>query len=106
MTASGPLVFPVNYAFVADAIVIRTGAGSAIAAHASDCVAFEVDRIDDALGQGWSVLVRGHAHPVVQPGEHRNLLARTDLRPWPQGEHDLFIRILTDRITGRRIATQ
>lgn len=106
VTASGPLVLPVNYAFVADAIVIRTGAGSPIAAHASDCVAFEVDRIDEALAQGWSVLVRGRAHPVLQPAEHRVLLARTNLRPWPQGEHDLFIRIVADHITGRRIAAQ
>jgi nitroimidazol reductase NimA-like FMN-containing flavoprotein (pyridoxamine 5'-phosphate oxidase superfamily) len=106
VTATGPLVFPVNYALVSDAIVIRTEAGSPIASHASDSVAFEVDRIDDALAQGWSVLVRGRAHPVLQPAEHRALLARTNLRPWPEGEHDLFVRIVTDRITGRRIAAQ
>jgi nitroimidazol reductase NimA-like FMN-containing flavoprotein (pyridoxamine 5'-phosphate oxidase superfamily) len=106
VTASGPLVFPVNYAFVADTIVIRTNAGSAIAAHASDCVAFEVDHIDDALAQGWSVLVRGRAHPVTQPGEHQRLLAVTALRPWLQGEHELFVRVVLDRITGRRIAAQ
>jgi len=106
VTTSGPLVLPVNYALVAGAVVIRTEAGSAVAAHASDCVAFEVDHIDDALAQGWSVLVRGRAHPVVQPGEHRILLASTSLQPWPQGEHELFIRIVPDHITGRRIATQ
>jgi nitroimidazol reductase NimA-like FMN-containing flavoprotein (pyridoxamine 5'-phosphate oxidase superfamily) len=103
VTPSGQLVFPVNYAFVAETIVIRTGAGSAIAAHASDRVAFEVDRIDDALAQGWSVLVRGRAHPVLQPGEHRKLTASTRLRPWPEGEHELFVRIVPEHITGRRI---
>lgn len=106
VTASGPLALPVNYAFVAGTVAIRTEAGSAIAAHASDCVAFEVDHIDDALAQGWSVLIRGHAHPVLQSGEHRALLASTSLRPWPQGEHELYIRIVPDRITGRRIAAQ
>jgi nitroimidazol reductase NimA-like FMN-containing flavoprotein (pyridoxamine 5'-phosphate oxidase superfamily) len=106
VTASGPLVFPVNYVFAADTIVVRTGAGSAIAAHSSDCLAFEVDRIDDALAQGWSVLVRGRAHPVMQPGEHRHLVASTGLLPWPQGEHELFIRIVPDHITGLRIAAQ
>lgn len=106
VTASGPLVYPVNYAFVADTIVIRTEAGSAIAAHASDSVAFEVDHIDDALAQGWSVLVRGRAHPVLQPGEHQHLLASTVLRPWPQGEHELFVRVVPDHISGRRIAAQ
>jgi hypothetical protein len=106
VTASGPFVFPVNYAFIRDTVVIRTGAGSAVAAHSSDCMAFEVDRIDDALAQGWSVLVRGHAHPIMQPGEHRNLVASARLQPWPQGEHELFIRIVPDCITGRRIAAQ
>jgi len=106
VTTSGLLIFPVNYAFVAETIIIRTGAGSAIAAHASDCVAFEVDRIDDALAQGWSVLVRGRAHPVLRPGEHRKLMASTGLRPWPEGEHELFIRIVPDHITGRRLEAQ
>jgi len=106
VTASGPLILPVNYAYVAATIVIRTGAGSPIAAHCSDPVAFEVDHIDDALAQGWSVLVRGRAHPVLQPGEHRRLLASTALRPWPRGEHELFVRIVPDYITGRRITAQ
>ena len=95
-----------NYDFVADTVVIRTAAGSSIAAHSSDRVAFEVDRIDDALAQGWSVLVQGRAHPVLQPTEHRHLAASTSLQPWPEGEHELFIRIVPDHITGRRIAAQ
>lgn len=106
VTVSGPIILPVNFAVVAETIVIKTEAGSMIAGHASDPVAFEVDRIDEALHQGWSVLVRGQAHPVLQPGERRNVLADTTLQPWPQGEHDLFIRIVPDRITGRRLVGQ
>lgn len=106
VTSSGPLILPVNYAVVAATIVVRTGSGSTVAAHASDSVAFEVDHIDEALGQGWSVLVRGEAHPVLQPEEQRNLMVRTDLRPWPQGDHDLYVRIVPSRITGRRLLAQ
>jgi nitroimidazol reductase NimA-like FMN-containing flavoprotein (pyridoxamine 5'-phosphate oxidase superfamily) len=102
VTPSGPAVFPVNFAVVADTVV-RTNGGSTIAGHASQPVAFEVDHIDEPLHQGWSVLVRGQAHPVLQPGERRNVLASTNLKPWPQGQHELVVRILPDRITGRRL---
>ena len=68
-TVSGPVVFPVNFAVVAGTIVIRTGEGTMIAGHAGEQVAFEVDHIDEALCQGWSVLVRGQAHRVAHPAE-------------------------------------
>jgi transcriptional regulator with XRE-family HTH domain len=105
-TASGLMILPVNYALVTDTIVVRTGAGSLIAAHGDDPVSFEADHLDQALGQGWNVLIRGHAHRVLQPGELQHLKHDCDLRPWPAGEHDLYIRIVPDRITGRRIRVQ
>ena len=105
-TASGLLVLPVNYAVIAGTIVLRTGSGSLIGMHGDGPVAFQADHFDMELGQGWSVLVRGEAHRVLQPGELRHLRAACDLRPWPAGEHDLFIRIVTSRLTGRRIRRQ
>jgi transcriptional regulator with XRE-family HTH domain len=105
-TASGLMILPVNYALVAGTIVIRTGTGSVIAAHGDDPVAFEADHIDEALGQGWNVLIRGHAHRALRPGELQHLRHDRDPRPWPAGEHDLYIRIVPDRITGRRIRAQ
>ncbi|HEY5015629.1 MAG TPA: pyridoxamine 5'-phosphate oxidase family protein, partial [Streptosporangiaceae bacterium] len=69
-------------------------------------VSFEADHFDLELGQGWSVLVRGEAHRVLQPGELRHLHEDFDLRPWPSGEHDLFIRIVPAQLTGRRIRSQ
>jgi transcriptional regulator with XRE-family HTH domain len=105
-TASGLMVLPVNYLVVAGTIVIRTGSGSLIAAHGDDEVSFETDHLDETLLCGWSVLVRGQAHRVLQPGEQRHLREDCDLRPWPAGEHDLYVRIVPTRITGRRIQTQ
>lgn len=104
-TVSGPLVMPVNYAYVAATILLRTSVGSAIAARSTDSVAFEVDRIDEALSQGWSVLVRGQAHPMLPQAELDDLTASTDLRPWPRGEHDLYVCIVPDHITGRRVTS-
>lgn len=105
-TASGVVVVPVNYAVTVGTIVLRTGSGSLIAAHGDGPVSFEVDHVDLVLGQGWSVLVRGQAHRVLQRGELQHLREECDLQPWPAGEHDLYIRIVPTRITGRRIRTQ
>jgi transcriptional regulator with XRE-family HTH domain len=104
-TASGPVVLPVNFAVVADTIVIRTSEGSMIEGHAGDQVAFEVDHIDEALCQGWSVLVRGPAHSVAHPAELHHVQRDTTLWPWPGGDRDVYVRIIPDRITGLRIQT-
>lgn len=123
---SGPVVLPVNYAvvpgyvpsgavssgatpssaMVANAIVVRTGRGTLIEAHGYDKVAFEVDHIDDALCQGWSVLVAGQAHIVAQPAELRHLHARTGVLPWPEGQHDVWVRIVPAKVTGRRVESR
>ena len=54
---------------LADTIVIRTAEGTVIEGHADEQVALEVDHLDEALCQGWSVLVRGLAHRVTHPAE-------------------------------------
>ena len=102
-TVSGPVVLPVNYAVLADTIVIRTAEGTVIEGHADGPVALEVDHIDEALGQGWSVLVRGQAHRVAHPGELRRLQEDAVIWPWAGGEREVYVRILPGQITGRRI---
>ena len=105
-TASGPVVLPVNFAVVSGTIVIRTAEGTAIDGHANEQVAFEVDHIDDALCQGWSVLVRGLAYRVTGPGELRLLQEQAAIWPWPGGEREVYVRIFPSQITGRRIQTR
>ncbi len=102
-TLSGPVVVPVNFAVLADTIVIRTAEGSIIDGHADEKVALEVDHIDEALGQGWSVLVRGQAHRVAHPAELRRLQEEVVIWPWAGGEREVYVRILPGQITGRRI---
>jgi len=104
-TASGPVVLPVNFAVVAGTIVIRTGEGTMVEGHADEQVAFEVDRIDEALSQGWSVLVRGVAHHVAHPAELHIVQRDAAIWPWPGGDRDIYVRIIPDTITGRRIET-
>src|SRR5580704_1653456 len=102
-TLSGPVVVPVNFAVLADTIVIRTAEGSVIDGHADEQVALEVDHIDEALCQGWSVLVRGAAHRVTHPAELHRLQADAVIWPWSGGEREVYVRIVPHEITGRRI---
>jgi nitroimidazol reductase NimA-like FMN-containing flavoprotein (pyridoxamine 5'-phosphate oxidase superfamily) len=102
-TDSGPVVLPVNFAVVAGTIVIRTGEGTMIDGHADDQVAFEVDYIDEALSQGWSVLVRGQAHRVAHPAELRHMQQEAAVLPWVGADRDVYVRIIPDTVTGRRI---
>ena len=102
-TASGTMILPVNYAIAANTIVIRAGSGSVIAAHGDGDVSFEIDHIDEALEQAWSVLVQGQAHRVLQRTELAHLERCAAVLPWPGGEHDAYIRIAPHRMSGRRI---
>jgi transcriptional regulator with XRE-family HTH domain len=105
-TVSGPVMFPVNFAVVAGTIVIRTGEGTMIAGHADGPAAFEVDHIDEALCQGWSVLVRGQAHRVTHPAEVEHLRQDAAIWPWTGDDRDIYVRITADTISGRRIESR
>ena len=105
-TTSGPAVLPVNFAVVAGTIVIRTAEGTAVDGHANEQVAFEIDRLDEALSQGWSVLVRGKAHRVAHSAELEIVRRDAAIWPWPGGDRDVYVRIIPDTITGRRIESR
>ena len=83
--------------------MIRTAAGTVIEGHAEETVALEVDHIDEALCQGWSVLVRGQAHLVTHPGQLWRLREDTVLWPWAGGTREVYLRIEPVKVTGRRI---
>lgn len=102
-TPSGPVIVPVNYSVVGGAIVFRTAPGTAPSQASGRQVAFEVDRIDDAFSQGWSVLVRGRARAVTDPDAVRLLADRAYSTPWAGGQRDLWIGIDPLVVTGRRI---
>ena len=68
----GPAVLPVNYALQDGAVVFRTAAHGPLdedlrtgITDADYKVAFEIDSIDLATRQGWSVLIQGPAHHVT-----------------------------------------
>jgi nitroimidazol reductase NimA-like FMN-containing flavoprotein (pyridoxamine 5'-phosphate oxidase superfamily) len=105
-TAAGPVAYPVNFAVLADTIVIRTSEGTVIEGHADEQVALEVDHLDEALCQGWSVLVRGLAHRVTHPAELWRMREEAVVWPWAGGTREVYIRIVPVKVTGRRIETR
>jgi hypothetical protein len=82
-------------------IVFRTRAAGRLATAAGTAVSFEVDRIDEAMSEGWSVLVTGRARRVAE-------LARLDelgLERWPGGRRRA-VRVEPASISDRSIRQQ
>ena len=102
-SADGIVMLPVNFAMTAKTIIFRTAPDTLLALYANAQVSFEADQLDEALHEGWSVLVQGHAHTVTDERQVKNLQDRTHLQPWAAGARDVYIRITPTRITGRCI---
>ncbi len=103
VSADGIMMLPVNFAIAGKAIIFRTAPDTLLALYADGQVSFEADRLDEALREGWSVLVQGHAHKVADEREMRHLEDGTHLEPWAGGARDVYVRITPTRISGRRI---
>lgn len=93
----GPVALPVNFAFAEHGIVFRTEASTSLALRDGSPVGFEVDHIDEAMSEGWSVLVSGHVERVEDPAQ----LAAIRVEPWVGGTRETVIRIVIDDISGR-----
>lgn len=100
---AGVVIVPVNFAVTGNAVVFRTAPDTLLAVHAGSRLSFEADYIDDALHEGWSVLVQGHARRVTSESEIRQLETTSGLEPWADGARDVWVRITPARISGRRI---
>jgi nitroimidazol reductase NimA-like FMN-containing flavoprotein (pyridoxamine 5'-phosphate oxidase superfamily) len=102
-SADGIMMLPVNFALAGKTIIFRTAPDTLLALYADGQVSFEVDRLDEALHEAWSVLVHGHAHKVDDEREVKRVEDRTHLEPWAGGARDVYVRITPTRISGRRI---
>ncbi len=102
-SADGIMMLPVNFAVAGKAIIFRTAPDTLLAVYANGQVGFEADHLDEAVREGWSVLVHGHAHTVTDEREVRRLEDRTHLQPWAGGARDVYVRITPTRISGRCI---
>jgi transcriptional regulator with XRE-family HTH domain len=98
----GPVALPVNYRYVAGEIVLKTNVSASTMLVGQETVGFEVDRVDEAMSEGWSVVISGPAHCVEDPSVVVEL-SPLDLEPWAGGNRDVLVAIAPREMTGRRI---
>ena len=100
-----PQILPVTYAVLGEDIVLATTSTSRLAvASEGGVLAFEVDHHDPLTRTGWSVVVTGLAHQVVDSVEQARVLSVLDT--WAPGHHNLLLRLPSSVLTGRRIEAE
>ena len=108
VTISGaPHIIPINHVTRDREILFVSVAGTKLEAALQRPglpASFEVDDWDVDSHTGWSVVARGHLHPVVDLVDHTSL----DIagRPiWIEGYRDRhWLRLVPDTVGGRRLA--
>ncbi|MDJ0383539.1 pyridoxamine 5'-phosphate oxidase family protein [Streptomyces sp. G-G2] len=105
-TPEGPAIFPVNYVVAGAEIAFRTTGDALLARAAGTEVAFEVDHIDDAMRQGWSVLAVGEVSGVTDGDDIQRLNTVARSLPWAGGHRTHWMSVAPTRITGRRVVHQ
>jgi nitroimidazol reductase NimA-like FMN-containing flavoprotein (pyridoxamine 5'-phosphate oxidase superfamily) len=98
-----PAVLPVLYGMLDGDVVFRTAPGEKlIAAVLGHEVVFEIDEADPNAHTGWSVNVVGRAERIVDPaGQER--AGQLGLAPWAGDYRDEYVRVRSERISGRRV---
>ena len=103
-TPQKPLILPVNYAVVGEAIIFRTTPHGAVANRDWDApIAFEIDHVDYADHKGWSVLATGRADRIEDPEEIARIKRTWEPQPWAGGDRPLYVKLAWDELTGRRL---
>lgn len=99
-----PVIVPVNYAIVADSIVIRTSPYGLLGTHGRNtAMAFEVDQFDYANHRGWSVLARGTSKVLKHEADIEEVRRVWEPQPWASGTRTMWLRLHWDELTGRRV---
>ncbi len=101
----GPVAHPMNYVVRDGEVVLSTTPTQARLLGEQGRVSFEVDRVDEAMSEGWSVLVTGPVR-LVDDAEEVAALSTIGLVPWAGGDRHALVRISPDEVTGRVIVTQ
>ena len=99
----GPQALPVNFRLLDGDVVFRTAAGTILATTTDqERVSFEVDQIDEAMTEGWSVLLTGRIRQVQDANELREL-QRVGIEPWASNDRNTYFRLTPTETSGRRI---
>ncbi len=99
-----PMIFPVNYVYDEEGIVIRSAAGTKIDHGTRSAACFEIDGIDREHHSGWSVVVTGRLEELTPyNGTHFSRARDLPVHPWAEGTKDHILQLVPASITGRRI---
>lgn len=103
-TGNGPDIFPVNYKVDHETLIFRTGNGTKFTALlAADHIALEADAVSAEFGMAWSVVVKGRAVAVDDANTTLDVISQA-LFPWQGVKKEHFVRIVPEKVTGRRFA--
>jgi len=102
-SAGRPVALPVNFKMLGDDVIFRSENNGEVSAVASEePVSFEVDRIDDAMSEGWSVLATGTMTPVRAVAQIHEVEA-LGIEPWAGGDRHTYFRLSVTKLTDKRI---
>ncbi|MEO7572676.1 MAG: pyridoxamine 5'-phosphate oxidase family protein [Acidimicrobiales bacterium] len=104
ITGGSPAILPVNYRLDGEAIVFRSDPGTKLDDGPRSRACFEIDHFDRPTHSGWSVVVTGRLEEVTRYDStalHR--VQRLPIDPWAGGAKDHWVRLVPERITGRRL---
>jgi hypothetical protein len=102
MAPRGPVAYPVNFVLSEGDVMVSTTVAQAQLFEDQPRLSFEIDRVDEPMGEGWSVLVTGRARRVDDPDEVVESAA-LGLVPWAGGPRHALVRLHPEEITGRVI---
>ena len=91
-------IFPVNYAMRGRDVVFRTAGGTKWREGPRGRAAFEIDRLDPTARAGWSVVVHGRLEEADDLDT-----AALGVDPWSPHDKPHAMRLVADRISGRRL---
>jgi nitroimidazol reductase NimA-like FMN-containing flavoprotein (pyridoxamine 5'-phosphate oxidase superfamily) len=101
-----PIILPMNYLMMGDTVVLRTSAGTKLQHAQGSSACFEVDDIEVTTQAGWSVLAVGRLETITEYDDAKVRAARSlELSPWAAGERPYWMRLVTRRLTGRRVGS-
>ena len=93
---------PVNFEFTNGDVILSTDVAKADLLETQPVIGFEIDRVDEAFSEGWSVLVSGPARRVDDPDEVLRL-SSLDLEAWAGGDRHALVKVTPVTVTGRVI---
>lgn len=92
---------PMNYAVHDTAVYFRSAPGTKLAAIDGEAV-FEADEASYLMKSGWSVIAWGRLEEVTDDAELAVALT-LPLRPWSDTPKPYLLKLVVERISGRRL---